>query len=58
MLIRPKYKGIGARVINFEEYPTIVSIYKNSPSDKAGLRVGDRFVSITETKLPTGPLMK
>lgn len=41
-----KYKGIGARVINFEEYPTIVSIYKDSPSDKAGLRVGDRFVSI------------
>ncbi|MDG1298006.1 MAG: S41 family peptidase [Saprospiraceae bacterium] len=41
-----KYKGIGARVVNFEEYPTIVSIYKDSPSDKAGLRVGDRFVSI------------
>jgi carboxyl-terminal processing protease len=41
-----KYKGIGARVVNFDEYPTIVSIYKDSPSDKAGLRVGDKFLNI------------
>lgn len=41
-----KYKGIGARVVNFDKFPTIVSIYKDSPSDKAGLKVGDQFVNI------------
>ena len=41
-----KYKGIGARVVNFDEFPTIVSIYKDSPSDKAGLKVGDQFLNI------------
>ena len=41
-----KYKGIGARVVNFDEFPTIVTIYKDSPSDKAGLKVGDQFLNI------------
>ena len=41
-----KYKGIGARVVNFDKFPTIVSIYKDSPSDKAGLKVGDQFMNI------------
>ena len=41
-----KYKGIGARVAGLNEFPTILSVYKDSPADKAGLKVGDKFYSL------------
>lgn len=41
-----KYKGIGASVKSIDGFPTIMSIHLDSPADRAGMKVGDQFLSI------------
>lgn len=41
-----KYGGIGAMIRQDSDYVRIAEPYRNSPSDKAGLRIGDRIVAI------------
>ena len=41
------YYGIGAQIYQSDdEYVTISRVFKNSPAEKAGLQIGDKFVSI------------
>ncbi len=41
-----KYGGIGSLIRKDEEYVIIAQPYQGSPSDRAGLRIGDQIVSI------------
>lgn len=41
-----KYGGIGALIRQDSDYVRIAEPYRNSPSDKAGLRIGDKIVAI------------
>lgn len=41
-----KYDGVGADFIIIDGYPTIVEPYENSPALKAGLKAGDKILSI------------
>ena len=41
-----KYDGIGARVMNMDDFVTISYFYKDSPAAKAGIQVGDQILSI------------
>lgn len=46
------YKGIGIQISKDEEtgYMTIAAVFKNSPAEEAGLKVGDKIVSVDEIK--------
>ncbi len=41
-----EYGGIGSTVQRKGDYVTIISPYKGSPSDKAGIKAGDQFIVI------------
>ena len=41
-----KYHGIGTQSKKIGEYITITELYKDQPADKAGLKAGDRFISV------------
>lgn len=56
--INGSYYGIGAQIYQTDDnFVTINRIFKNSPAEKSGLQVGDKFVSIDgqsmEGKTPT-----
>lgn len=45
--INGSYYGIGAQIYQTDdEYVTISKVFKDSPAQKAGLQIGDKFVSI------------
>ena len=45
--INGSYYGIGAQIYQTEDnYVTISRVFKDSPAEKAGLQIGDKFVSI------------
>lgn len=46
MLTTGKYGGIGSLIRQKEDYVRIAQPYKNSPADRAGLKIGDRIVAI------------
>lgn len=46
MLTTGKYGGIGSLIRQKENYVRIAQPYKNSPADRAGLKIGDRIVAI------------
>ena len=41
-----KYQGIGAEIEYIDELPTILTLYKDQPADAAGLKTGDRILSV------------
>lgn len=41
-----KYTGIGVSITNNGTYVEIVSLFDNSPAKKAGIKVGDKIISI------------
>ncbi|MBR5849813.1 MAG: S41 family peptidase [Alistipes sp.] len=41
-----KYGGVGALIRQKNDYVTIAQPYEGSPSDRAGLKIGDRILSI------------
>lgn len=48
--VNGKYIGIGATVSYTEENGnTVIEIFKDSPADKAGLKVGDRILEVGDT---------
>jgi len=46
LLTTGKYGGVGAIIRQRGDYVVIAQPYKDSPSDRAGLRIGDRIVAI------------
>ncbi|MDI6865976.1 PDZ domain-containing protein [Thermodesulfovibrio yellowstonii] len=46
-----KRKGIGANIVMGEIYPVVVSVDRNTPSEKAGLKRGDRIINIRDRDL-------
>ena len=46
-----KYVGIGSTISWSDGVSTIIEVYKNSPSDKAGLQAGDVIVSVDGTEV-------
>ena len=53
-VIQNDYKEAARLVYGLGDRPQVVSITSDSPADKAGLRVGDEFLSIDGTPVPTG----
>ena len=51
-----KYVGIGSTVSWGDGVSTIIEVYKDSPSDKAGLQSGDVIVAIDGTEVKNVPL--
>ncbi len=47
-LVTGVYEGIGCSIQQLEEGIKIVSIYEDSPSEKAGLKVGDYILSVDD----------
>lgn len=45
-LVEGKFDGIGAGTKKMGDYVTITGVFKNSPALKAGLKAGDRIISI------------
>lgn len=41
-----KFQGIGAKIEYIEGLPTILTLYKDQPADKAGIKTGDRLLEI------------
>jgi len=41
-----KYQGIGANLEYIEGLPTILTLYKDQPADVAGLKTGDRILTV------------
>lgn len=41
-----KYHGIGTQSKKIGDYITITELFKDQPADKAGLKAGDRFISV------------
>ena len=41
-----KYEGIGAKIEYIDGLPTIMTLYKDQPADAAGLKTGDRLLSV------------
>ena len=41
-----KYNGIGAIIRQIDDYATIIEPYDNCPAQKAGLKAGDKILSI------------
>ncbi len=48
ILTTGKYGGIGSLIRQKEDYVRIAQPYKDSPADKAGLRIGDKIVAIDD----------
>ncbi len=46
-----KRKGIGANIVEGEIYPMVVSIDKNTPAERAGLKKGDKIINIGDKDL-------
>lgn len=46
MLTTGKYGGVGSLIRQKEEYVIITQPYEGSPSDRAGLKIGDRILAI------------
>lgn len=44
--VEGQYSGIGASSERIGDYVTIVDLYQDQPADKAGLKIGDRILSI------------
>lgn len=44
--IRGDYTGIGVVIVSVEEHIIVVSPYKNTPADQAGLRPGDEIIAV------------
>jgi carboxyl-terminal processing protease len=42
-----KYSGIGAIMKNIDSVITVIELYKDSPSYKAGLKIGDQIVEVS-----------
>jgi len=41
-----KYEGVGARIVSFGDELVVTDIYKDSPADKAGMKIADRIVAV------------
>lgn len=41
-----KYQGIGATIEYIDGLPTIMQLYQDQPADQAGLKVGDRLLTV------------
>lgn len=41
-----KYQGIGADIEYIDGLPTILTLFKNQPADKAGVKTGDRILKV------------
>lgn len=41
-----KYQGIGAKLEYIDGLPTILTLYKDQPADVAGLKTGDRIMTV------------
>ena len=41
-----QYQGIGADIEYIDSLPTILTLYKDQPADQAGLKTGDRLLSV------------
>ncbi|OAV45797.1 S41 family peptidase [Lewinella sp. 4G2] len=41
-----KYQGIGANIEYIDGLPTILTLYKDQPADKAGIKTGDRILTV------------
>ncbi|WP_448522163.1 S41 family peptidase [Schleiferia thermophila] len=46
-----QYGGIGASIRKREDYVMVVSVYKDAPADKAGVRPGDLLLAIDDKSL-------
>ena len=46
LLTTGKYDGIGALIRQKDDYVRIAQPYQGSPADKAGLKIGDKILSI------------
>ncbi|MDW7973017.1 MAG: tetratricopeptide repeat protein [Thermodesulfovibrio sp.] len=46
-----KHKGIGANIVKGEIYPVVVSIQRNTPAERAGLKRGDKIINIGDKDL-------
>lgn len=44
--VEGQYSGIGATSKVIGEYVTIIDLYRDQPADRAGLKIGDRILSI------------
>lgn len=46
------YKGIGVQILKDEEtgYMLVTTVFKNSPAEEAGLKAGDKIISIDNTE--------
>ncbi len=43
------YAGIGVRIVmGSDELVTVISVFKNSPAEKAGMQVGDKIIAIED----------
>jgi len=41
-----KYQGVGAKIEYIDGRPTIMTLFKDQPADKAGLKTGDRLLMV------------
>ena len=41
-----QYQGIGAEIEYIDSLPTILTLYRDQPADRAGLKTGDRILSV------------
>jgi len=41
-----KYQGIGADIEYIDDLPTIMTLFKDQPADKAGMKTGDRILEV------------
>lgn len=41
-----KYQGVGAKIEYIDGLPTILTLYKDQPADAAGLKTGDRLLTV------------
>jgi hypothetical protein len=51
------WSGTGSKLWGVTEKPTIISVLKDLPADKAGLKPGDQ-IAIIDGKIMTGPFIK
>lgn len=50
-IVNSKYEGIGITVKKVENKIEIISVFKNSPADKVGLKEGDQIIEINNKKI-------
>jgi len=44
-----KYAGIGVRIVQGDDkLVTVISVFKNSPAEKAGMQIGDKIIAIDD----------